>query len=415
MLRLLSPFPFITDYKLSWTVAGYMFLVMEYVPLGTLAEEGKRRSWSYHLRGDQKPSSPRAPPKVPVPFNEDCVRFFTAEIILALEFMLTQGVVYRDLKPDNILFDINGHIKLCDMGLSFHLRERPTETVGAIGYRPPEMLHQSHLPPLSLSLSRQSSELSRMSEELGVSPPVFTFSPLGKPSTSSMRDSPVYLRKGSSNMDDPNFFEELKKERPSGSETHAVGSPMFRRMRTSSNLQAILGERPSLTGGETRGSMERSSLMNERSSTSFSVSMSRQGVQCGGSSGGKSRPYGATVDMWNLGINFAIMLTGMHPLRSEDVDEMKHPAALQSLAKEMSVAAFDLLCALLIFDPEDRITLKEVKAHPFFENFDWTACQAKQLQPPKLNLPNPQRTNACRWQHFDEVLEYAHKRLSAPN
>jgi len=224
-------------------------------------------------------------------------------------------------------------------------------------------------------------------------------------------------------MDDPNFFEELKKERPSGSETHAVGSPMFRRMRTSSNLQAILGdrcstllgERPSVNGGESRASMERSSLMNERTSTSFSVSMSRAGVQCGGGSSGKSRPYGASVDMWNLGINFAIMLTGMHPLRSEDVDEMKHPAALQSLAKEMSVAAFDLLCALLIFDPEDRITLREVKAHPFFEHFDWTACSAKQVQPPKLNLPNPQRANACRWQHFDEVLEYAHKRLSAPN
>jgi serine/threonine protein kinase len=47
-----------------------------------------------------------------------------SEIIIALEKIHSKNVMYRDLKPENVLIDVDGHIKISDFGLSKQVRKR---------------------------------------------------------------------------------------------------------------------------------------------------------------------------------------------------------------------------------------------------------------------------------------------------
>ncbi|GIY65281.1 ribosomal protein S6 kinase alpha-5 [Caerostris extrusa] len=78
-------------------------------------------------------------------FNEDEVRLYIAELILALEHLHKLGIIYRDIKLENILLDENGHILLTDFGLSkeFLPNEKELRTYsfcGTIEYMAPEVI-----------------------------------------------------------------------------------------------------------------------------------------------------------------------------------------------------------------------------------------------------------------------------------
>nr|AML77135.1 putative LOV domain-containing protein [Daphniphyllum macropodum] len=57
----------------------------------------------------------RQPKKV---LKEDAVRFYAAEVVIALEYLHCQGIIYRDLKPENVLLQSDGHVSLTDFDLS---------------------------------------------------------------------------------------------------------------------------------------------------------------------------------------------------------------------------------------------------------------------------------------------------------
>ena len=75
------------------------------------------------------------------------VKFYLAEILCALAQLHNQSIVYRDLKPENLLIDKHGHIKLIDFGFSKLVNSismRVTTNCGTPGYAAPEVSLSGH-------------------------------------------------------------------------------------------------------------------------------------------------------------------------------------------------------------------------------------------------------------------------------
>jgi len=87
--------PFLIGLKYSFTTQDRLCFVMEYVNGGELF---------FHLSRERQ-------------FTEDRTRFYGAEIICAIEYLHKRGIIYRDLKLENLLLDKDGHIKIADFGL----------------------------------------------------------------------------------------------------------------------------------------------------------------------------------------------------------------------------------------------------------------------------------------------------------
>jgi len=61
-------------------------------------------------------------------FSDEIIRFYAAELVIALEYLHNQGIVYRDLKPDNVMIQENGHLMLVDFDLSTNLPPRTPQS-----------------------------------------------------------------------------------------------------------------------------------------------------------------------------------------------------------------------------------------------------------------------------------------------
>ncbi|XP_065557172.1 G protein-coupled receptor kinase 2-like isoform X2 [Artemia franciscana] len=75
-------------------------------------------------------------------FDFNRARFYAAEVLCGLAHLHRNGIVYRDCKPENILLDDKGHVRISDLGLAVEIPEGETVRgrVGTVGYMAPEVI-----------------------------------------------------------------------------------------------------------------------------------------------------------------------------------------------------------------------------------------------------------------------------------
>lgn len=73
-------------------------------------------------------------------FTEQRARFYAAQVLLGLEHVHLHGVIYRDMKLENVLLDHNGHCRISDLGLAAVTKVKIKGYAGTPGYTAPEMI-----------------------------------------------------------------------------------------------------------------------------------------------------------------------------------------------------------------------------------------------------------------------------------
>lgn len=122
--------PGIVQLHYSFQDVVNVYLVMDFCPCGTL----------FDLLANQ----PRTNARVKGAFQEDGARFYLSCLTLALGYLHENGIVYRDLKPENVLIDRNGYPKLTDLGMAKKIGSdgRTFSVVGTPEFMAPEIISE---------------------------------------------------------------------------------------------------------------------------------------------------------------------------------------------------------------------------------------------------------------------------------
>lgn len=110
--------PFICNLRYSFQDIEYMYLVVDLMSGGDLRFHISRKT-----------------------FTEEAVRFWIAELGCAVRYVHRQGIVHRDIKPDNVLLDSDGHVHLTDFNVASDIvpGRQMTSKSGTLAYLAPEV------------------------------------------------------------------------------------------------------------------------------------------------------------------------------------------------------------------------------------------------------------------------------------
>ncbi|XP_060529185.1 uncharacterized protein LOC132703757 [Cylas formicarius] len=125
VLALGTKHPYLCHLLCTFQTESHLFFVMEYLNGGDLM---------FHIQVERR-------------FSEVRARFYGAEIVSGLRFLHNKGIVYRDLKLDNILLDFDGHVRIADFGmckLQIFLDRMADTFCGTPDYMAPEIIKGQH-------------------------------------------------------------------------------------------------------------------------------------------------------------------------------------------------------------------------------------------------------------------------------
>ncbi|KDR83874.1 hypothetical protein GALMADRAFT_110858 [Galerina marginata CBS 339.88] len=281
---------------------------------------------------------------------EEWTKNYIAEVVLGLEYLHQRGVVHRDLKPDNLLIDSHGHLKLTDFGLSrIGLLGRQTRE-GQLG-RPSTRYSSRSRPP-----SMDSAYLS--------SPLIFP-DPTGGGSYFTQRTNMVPRAGNSPYLPPTDDYSES-----SGSE--------------------------SVSGLHARRSLKLADSPLQSFATELTTDLRSHSNSGGGTPPGEQKFVGtpdylapetilglrgddAAVDWWALGVITYEFLYGIPPFHAETPEKVFENILSGHIEWheewiEFSQESRDFMKALMTLDTSERLGsggADEVKAHPFFAGIDW--------------------------------------------
>ncbi|KAE8203032.1 hypothetical protein A4X06_0g2370 [Tilletia controversa] len=335
--------PFVVKLFFTFQSKQYLYLVMEYLPGGDCASLCKNLG-----------SLP-----------EEWARQYIAEVINGLEQLHEKGVVHRDMKPDNLLIDQHGHLKLTDFGLSkIGLLGRQTRNVGgaAMGHTKSDSASSSTTP----------------SSRSATGPPAAPVTKMGRgDALSDFGTSPASVTPGAANMfRAQSFFAPAQRGRIVSSSTDvsdssgSEGPSTLLRPLPSANLL----ESPSHVFGSNTLPSESVNARNPQGMPKFVGTPDYLAPESILGIGMDDM----AVDWWALGVILYEFIYGIPPFHAETPDRVFDNILSRRISwdedVELSDAARDFMERLMCTDPQQRLGTKgsgEVKAHPFFAGFDW--------------------------------------------
>ncbi|KAF0896512.1 hypothetical protein E2562_024370 [Oryza meyeriana var. granulata] len=277
-------------------------------------------------------------------FSEAAVRFYAAEVVAALEYVHMVDIVYRDLKPENVLVGADGHIMLTDFDLS--LKCDPTAPTPA------------HVISDPIALAGHSSSSSSCIIPSCIVPAVSCFQLF--PGRGRRRRR----RRRGRNKPSSGAGSSSSSSFPSGGlDLEFVAEPVELRSMSFVGTHEYLA--PEIVSGE---------------------------------------GHGSSVDWWTLGFFFFELLYGVTPFKGYDNEMTLANIVARALEfpKEPSVssAAKDLVTSLLAKDPTRRlgatVGAAAIKRHPFFNGVNWALlrCATPPYVPPPFSIATATTTSS---------------------